>query len=101
MLLVAHRLSTVVDAHQIAMCAGGAVIASGTHDVLLDTCPEYARLVKRQLGGGANGSVASGLNALGKSGSVASALDRLELVDTSDVGAPPPGAVASASLGDG
>jgi len=63
-LVVAHRLSTVVDADQIAMCVKGEVVDSGRHSELLQRCPEYANLVKRQLGGG-GASVASGLHLLG------------------------------------
>jgi ATP-binding cassette subfamily B (MDR/TAP) protein 1 len=47
-LIVAHRLSTVVDADQIAVCSGGAVLDKGRHEELLSRCPEYASLVKRQ-----------------------------------------------------
>ena len=46
---VAHRLSTVVNADVIALVQGGRVLGSGTHDVLLRDCPEYANLVRRQL----------------------------------------------------
>ena len=46
---VAHRLSTVVNADLIALVQGGRVIGSGTHDVLLRDCAEYANLVRRQL----------------------------------------------------
>ncbi len=34
-LLVAHRLSTVRDAHLIAVCADGHIVESGTHEQLL------------------------------------------------------------------
>jgi len=62
-LVVAHRLSTVVDADQIAMCVAGSVLDSGRHAELLERCPEYANLVKRQLGGD-RASVARGLDLL-------------------------------------
>jgi len=62
-LVVAHRLSTVVDADQIAMCVAGSVVDSGRHAELLGRCPEYANLVKRQLGGD-RASVARGLDLL-------------------------------------
>jgi hypothetical protein len=76
-LVVAHRLSTVVDAHQIAMCLNGAIHDTGTHQELLGRCHEYAKLVKRQLGGD-RGSVASGLNLLGRDrGSEGCGLDSL------------------------
>ena len=46
---VAHRLSTVVNADLIALVQGGRVIGSGTHELLLRDCAEYANLVRRQL----------------------------------------------------
>ena len=38
---------------------------AGTHEELLGRCPEYANLVKRQLGGD-RGSLSSGLNLLSR-----------------------------------
>ena len=53
------------------------LFVAGTHEELLGRCPEYANLVKRQLGGD-RGSLASGLNLLargrGSEGSELSAL---------------------------
>ncbi|HEY0188395.1 MAG TPA: hypothetical protein VGC67_12970 [Cellulomonas sp.] len=37
--VIAHRLSTVVDADQIVVLEGGQVTASGTHGELLATSP--------------------------------------------------------------
>ena len=48
-LVVAHRLSTVRDAEQIALIDGGQVADHGTHEEMLARCPEYGNLVKRQL----------------------------------------------------
>ena len=48
-LVIAHRLSTVVDAHRIAVVAGGAVVEEGTHAALLEAGGAYAGLVRRQI----------------------------------------------------
>ena len=49
-ILVAHRLSTVVDAHAIAVVEGGSVKDYGTHSALLKKKDGlYSRLVARQL----------------------------------------------------
>ncbi len=48
-LVIAHKLSTVRAADRIAVLAGGTILATGTHDVLLSTCPHYADLCRHQL----------------------------------------------------
>ncbi len=53
-LLVAHRLSTVRDAHLIAVCGDGRILEQGTHEQLLAAgsgAGVYAKLVARQLEG--------------------------------------------------
>ena len=47
-IIIAHRLSTVVNADQIAVVDQGRVIAVGTHKELLATCDLYARLAALQ-----------------------------------------------------
>lgn len=49
LLIVAHRLSTVVDADQIVVLDEGRVVAVGSHSELLATSPLYAELARSQL----------------------------------------------------
>jgi ATP-binding cassette subfamily B protein len=48
-IVIAHRLSTVVDADQIVVVDGGRVVAAGSHADLLDTSPLYRELAATQL----------------------------------------------------
>jgi len=43
-LVIAHRLSTVMDANQILVLQQGRIVERGTHDQLLDAKGEYARM---------------------------------------------------------
>ncbi|MCL1472590.1 ABC transporter ATP-binding protein [Argonema antarcticum] len=47
-LVIAHRLSTVQNAHQIAVLDQGRVVETGTHEELLDKDAYYARLYSMQ-----------------------------------------------------
>lgn len=49
-LIVAHRLSNVVDADRILVLDGGRVVQQGTHSQLLETDGLYARLCRLQMG---------------------------------------------------
>ncbi len=48
-LIVAQRVSTIVDADRIIVLDGGEVVGQGTHDELLESCPTYAEIVQSQL----------------------------------------------------
>lgn len=48
-LLIAHRLSTVVKADAIVVLVGGKVVERGTHDELMAANGEYAHLVATQM----------------------------------------------------
>ncbi|GAB78553.1 ATP-binding cassette, subfamily B [Austwickia chelonae] len=48
-LIVAQRVSTIVDADQIVVLDAGQIVGLGRHDDLLTTCPTYAEIVRSQL----------------------------------------------------
>ena len=52
-LVVAQRVSTIVDADQILVLEDGEIIGRGTHDELLRSCPTYLEIVESQIGQGA------------------------------------------------
>lgn len=45
-LIIAHRLSTVLQADVIHVMRDGRLVASGTHDQLIEGCPYYASLAE-------------------------------------------------------
>ncbi|QGG96971.1 ABC transporter ATP-binding protein [Actinomarinicola tropica] len=47
-LVVAQRVSTIVDADQIVVLEGGEVVGLGTHDELVAGCPTYQEIVESQ-----------------------------------------------------
>src|SRR3954452_17260832 len=49
LLVVAHRLSTVLDSDQIVVLDGGRAVARGTHAELVDSSPLYRELATAQL----------------------------------------------------
>jgi ATP-binding cassette subfamily B protein len=46
--IVAQRVSTIVDADQILVLEDGAIVGKGTHDELLESCPTYVEIVESQ-----------------------------------------------------
>ncbi|TCB99803.1 ABC transporter ATP-binding protein [Micromonospora zingiberis] len=46
--IVAQRVSTIIDADQIIVLEDGRVVGMGRHDDLLTTCPTYAEIVASQ-----------------------------------------------------
>ena len=51
-LVVAHRLSTIKNADEIAVVSGGLITEQGTHDELVKTGGVYAELYKLQFRAG-------------------------------------------------
>ena len=49
-IMVAQRISTILDADRILVVDDGRIVGQGTHDELLDTCPLYREITKIQLG---------------------------------------------------
>jgi ATP-binding cassette subfamily B multidrug efflux pump len=48
-LVVAQRVSTVLDADQILVLENGELVGAGTHRELMDSCPTYVEIVESQL----------------------------------------------------
>ena len=48
--IVAQRVSTIIDAEQILVLEDGEVVGRGTHAELIAGCPTYAEIVASQLG---------------------------------------------------
>ncbi|MCD7102138.1 ABC transporter ATP-binding protein [Pseudoclavibacter sp. 13-3] len=49
LVVIAHRLSTVIDSDQIVVMEHGEAVATGTHEQLLTTSPLYRELAEQQL----------------------------------------------------
>lgn len=49
LLVIAHRLSTVVDSDVIVVLEGGTVVGLGTHEELVESTPLYRDLARHQL----------------------------------------------------
>ena len=48
-LIVAQRVSTIMDAEQIIVLDDGQIVGIGTHKELLDSCPTYNQIAKSQM----------------------------------------------------
>lgn len=55
-IVIAHRLSTVIDADRILVMDKGRIVAQGPHQELLETSPLYAKLYEMQFSTGENGT---------------------------------------------
>ncbi len=49
-LIVAQRVSTIIESDQIVVLEDGAVVGLGTHSELMVTCPTYLEIVESQIG---------------------------------------------------
>jgi ATP-binding cassette, subfamily B, bacterial len=49
LMVIAHRLSTVVDSDLILVLENGQIVGSGTHSELVKSTPLYTELAKHQL----------------------------------------------------
>jgi len=47
--VIAHRFSTLRQAHRLVVMDEGTIVATGTHESLLQSCPLYARLYEDRL----------------------------------------------------
>jgi ATP-binding cassette subfamily B protein len=56
-IIIAHRLSTVMNADKIVVMDKGQVVDSGRHEDLITRCDLYQRLANRQFESGAEGGV--------------------------------------------
>lgn len=52
-IIIAQRISSVMQAETIIVMDNGKIIGIGTHEVLMQTCPMYREIGESQIGGGA------------------------------------------------
>ncbi len=50
--IIAQRISSIKHCEHIIMLDKGKIIGSGTHEEMMNNCPQYARISKMQMGGG-------------------------------------------------
>ncbi len=55
-LIVAQRISTILQADQIIVLDNGKIVGRGTHEELMQSCPTYIEIAKSQLGAGEAGA---------------------------------------------
>ena len=55
-IIVAQRVSSLRHADEILVLDDGKVLGQGTHENLMNTCPEYALIVRTQMGEGKEGA---------------------------------------------
>ena len=48
-IVIASRISTIIEADQIVVLEAGRVVGLGRHDELIESCPTYAEIVESQL----------------------------------------------------
>ena len=48
--IIAQRISSILNADHILVLDGGRVIGAGTHEQLLETCPDYREIYDVQMG---------------------------------------------------
>ncbi|MFO8112480.1 MAG: hypothetical protein R6T92_08235 [Desulfosalsimonadaceae bacterium] len=58
--VIAHRLTTILDADRLIVLAGGRIVEEGDHGFLLSLKGEYYRLYQRQFENGPDGDGAEG-----------------------------------------
>ena len=51
LMIIAHKLPSVMNADVIYMMERGHIVASGTHQQLLESCPQYQRLWQASVAG--------------------------------------------------